>query len=156
MRGIAFLGVFMLQDESNLESTTSTDGTSEDQIDSPSTPGAGIEFELNAGVDATLCLDVDGAWLDPTLFSTNEIELKPLFAIQIWHKLYAEALLETDSTKLSVMITLAEGAILDRYVELFVSHLQTDETLDLQHAVAALSQLKEINAIGNTAKHSVA
>jgi hypothetical protein len=79
----------------------------------------------------------------------------PMFAIQKWHKLYAGALIETDSVRLSRCIVLAEAALLDRYLKLIATKSDSDEFLDLQNAIAVLSGLREVNLISRMASEVV-
>jgi hypothetical protein len=72
----------------------------------------------------------------------------PMFATQKWQKLYAQALLETDTDNLSLLIVLAEEAVLDRYIELVADVSEPDEVVDLRNAAQVLSELREVNSIG--------
>jgi hypothetical protein len=65
---------------------------------------------------------------------------------KMWHRPYAEALLEEDGTKLPALIASAERSILKRYLEICGNPTHTDESLDLQDAMDALIQLKRIEA----------
>ena len=73
---------------------------------------------------------------------SKNIKLEDLFVTQSWHRPYAEALLETDPSNLPYLIAAAERAILDRYWELEIAPVPTDELVDLGHAIEALSQIK--------------
>jgi hypothetical protein len=77
------------------------------------------------------------------LFS-NRTGLDPLSVSKMWHRPYAEALLEEDGTKLPALIASAERSILTRYLEICGSAAHMDESLDLQDAMDALMQLKGI------------
>jgi hypothetical protein len=79
-------------------------------------------------------------------------ESKAMFDIRSWHRPYAKALLETDPAKLEALIREAEIAILGRFLEPSACSIQMDESLDLQNAVEALSQLKKASAVGH-ARH---
>lgn len=60
-----------------------------------------------------------------------------------WHSLYQAALFETDRTKVSERIDVAERAILDRVKELFAAkndHIEEDQILD--DALYALRALR--------------
>ena len=146
----------MLSDENNRESPVFIDEASKDHPESAPTPGEGLELKLTAGANENPYIHANGAWTDADLFSGRKINFEPLFVIQTWHRFYAKALMETDPVKLPAMITLAEGAILDRYVELFVSQIQSEETLDLQQAIAALTRLKEAHAIDSNTQQFIA
>ncbi len=58
----------------------------------------------------------------------------PMFVIQDWHRLYAEALLETDPKQLPSKIMLAESSISNRVFELGECSMPTAENLDLARA----------------------
>jgi hypothetical protein len=72
-----------------------------------------------------------------------------------WHRPYAEALLETDSAKLRALIAEAEHAIFARYLELRISPGSKEQSLDLEQAVNALSQLKKRNGVAHTRQNFV-
>ncbi|GAC1618007.1 MAG: hypothetical protein NVS9B13_05350 [Candidatus Acidiferrum sp.] len=74
------------------------------------------------------------------------VELIDNLAAQKWHKPYGQALLEANFAKRVALIAEAEQAIGARYIELSVATVPTDENLDLQHAVEALSRLKKTDA----------
>ncbi|GAC1622439.1 MAG: hypothetical protein NVS9B13_15230 [Candidatus Acidiferrum sp.] len=82
---------------------------------------------------------------DPALVSKNEREDKGMFIVQNWHKAYGQALLEANSSKQPEMIAAAEGAILNRRVELPYSDVPEGERLDLNDALGVLSHLKKTN-----------
>jgi hypothetical protein len=146
----------MLSDENNRESRSFTDEGSSNHPESEQTPNEGLELKLTAGSNENLYIHADGAWSQSDLYSGRRIHFEPLFVIQTWHRFYAKALMEADPAKRPAIVALAEGAILDRYVELFVSQIQTEETEDLQRAIAALTQLKEAHAIESTTQQFVA
>ncbi len=81
------------------------------------------------------------------LVSVEPHELKKMLLSPLWHRPYAEALLESDPAKLPAVIAAAERAILARHKELSVSPSAPDESLDLRNAANALSQLKQSNKI---------
>jgi hypothetical protein len=82
--------------------------------------------------------------------------LRPMFVAQTWHRLYAGALMETDSVRLSLFIGVTEQAVLGRYIELIPDESKSDEITDLQNAIAVLSQLREANLIDYVAPEFVA
>ena len=90
------------------------------------------------------------------LFSCPGMELQPLSVALSWHRPYVEALLEEDWIKIPALIASAERAILARYLEIFACPVCMGESLDLQHAIHALSQLKKNDVIGNIQQRSVA
>jgi hypothetical protein len=65
------------------------------------------------------------------------------FVAQIWHRPYAEALIEANPVRLRALIVEAERAILIRVLQPSASSVGWDESLDIQHAADALSQLKK-------------
>ncbi len=144
----------MLQDEDTPELRMLDEQTSEHHLDSALMRGDGIDVALGNSTIENAVVGLGSASLNLPLLSVNKTEIQGMFVTQRWQRLYADALLETDPVKLEPIINLAEGAILDRYVDLFVAHAQTDETLDLQHAVTVLLQLRETSAIGCTSPES--
>jgi len=92
----------------------------------------------------------DYSWRTDALVVPKKVDLRDFFVTQSWHRPYAEALLESDPEKLPALIADAERAILSRYIELSAFPEPTDEVLDLQHAVFALSQLSKPNSPGET------
>jgi hypothetical protein len=73
-----------------------------------------------------------------TRYKTSEQQ--GMFACQNWHKLYAEALIESDLAILASRIRLAEHAMFLRYLEVRNAR-EPEEFLDLRRAVAVLTQL---------------
>jgi hypothetical protein len=65
------------------------------------------------------------------------------FLSEKWHRPYAEALQETDVTKLLTLIADAEDAIFERHLELCISPGSMEQSLDLQQAISVLAQLKK-------------
>jgi hypothetical protein len=82
---------------------------------------------------------------DPTATGQNT-QPKPMFIIQNWQRLYAQALLETDPEKRLAIIATAERMILDRHFQLVDYSIQTVEGRDLRHAFRALDELKRAAA----------
>ena len=64
-----------------------------------------------------------------------------------WHKPYAEALLETDPSKMAALILEAERAILNRSVEIQTFPAPIEENRDLESALHVLSQLRKSEVI---------
>lgn len=60
-----------------------------------------------------------------------------------WHGPYAQALMESDPAKLSMLIPEAEQAILNRYLELCNTPATVENSIDLRNAVHQLSKLKK-------------
>ncbi len=78
------------------------------------------------------------------------LELNDFFMSEKWHRPYAEALQETDATKLPTLIAEAEDAIFARYLELCIYPGSKEQSLDLHQAVSVLSQLKKLNLAAHT------
>jgi hypothetical protein len=68
------------------------------------------------------------------------LALNKVFVSAKWHSPYAEALQETDVTKLWTLIAGAEDAIFDRPLELCISAGSMEQSLDLQQAISVLAQ----------------
>jgi hypothetical protein len=115
-----------------------------------------IESNLTNPTDTLVCVNAGGQNSGEPHFFRVETKFKPMFVTQIWHKLYGGALMETDPVRLSLFLVLAEEAILDRYIELIADVTQADEIVDLQSAVAMLSQLREAIPIGYVPSQFVA
>jgi hypothetical protein len=82
------------------------------------------------------------------LMSNPPMHFRNVSEPQKWHTPYAEALMCGDSTKVHAAITLAQRAILSRYLELTAgSETQPEEAADLANAVDVLQ------ALGRTAQH---
>jgi hypothetical protein len=111
--------------------------------------------ELNAPTSNDLYINASASTVLPRFFRVAT-EFTSMFVTQTWHRLYAGALVETDTVRLSLFITLAEEAVLDRYVELIADVTQSDEIEDLQKAIVVLSQLRESNLIDYVAPQFVA
>jgi hypothetical protein len=84
------------------------------------------------------------------------LELKGILVSEKWHKPYAEALIEADPVKSKRLVTIAERAILTRYLELCGSPDSQHQHDDLRKAVNALSELKQMDSIGPTRRDLVA
>jgi hypothetical protein len=109
----------------------------------PTTPVSvdDIALEIPSLPIATI-LATDAETLAARRALPKNLKLEDLFVTQSWHRPYAEALLETDPSNLPYLIAAAERAILDRYLELELAPVPTDELVDLGHAIEALSQIK--------------
>jgi hypothetical protein len=77
---------------------------------------------------------------------TTELDLsfplKDYLLPRTWHKPYAEALLETDPSKMAALILVAERAILNRSVEI-QTFPTPEESHDLESALQVLSRLRK-------------
>jgi hypothetical protein len=83
-----------------------------------------------------------------SLLALGKSESQAMFVVQRWHRLYAVALIESDPALLPEAVALAEQAVLVRFLELFVARSETEETIELRRAMAALSELEAEIAIG--------
>jgi hypothetical protein len=136
----------MPQDETNLERGASAAKASANHHDSAASRDEGMEPELQAPTSENVPRNVAPPGRHDSLISDNMGELKDVLKFQKWHRPYGEALLEADSAKRAALIAEAEQAIFTRCLELRDSPVPADESLDLQHAVDALSQLKKTDA----------
>ena len=83
------------------------------------------------------------------------LELNDFFVSEKWHRPYAEALQETDATKLPTLIADAKNAIFDRYLELCTSRGSMEQVFDLQRAISVLAQLKKPHVVEHNLQNSV-
>ncbi len=92
-----------------------------------------------------------------TLFLCPEQkEAEALFELQIWHRPYAEALIETEPEILAALIASAEREILTRYFELAEARKATDEVQDLHSAVVVLAIMKKAMSIASNRQEPAA
>jgi hypothetical protein len=75
----------------------------------------------------------------------RSLQGKGILDSELWHRPYAEALMETEPTRLARLIAEAERAILERYLELLCIAPEAIEpqAIDLENAVYHLSQLNK-------------
>jgi len=132
----------MLQAENDSEPGASAAQTAAEHPDSVPTASRRIDAQFSTLTAQSVPANPNSSASHEHLVSRHDDEFRGMFTIRAWHKPYAAALLETDPTKFAASISSAKQAILSRYLELSVSKVPTEETLDLQHAEAALSQLK--------------
>jgi hypothetical protein len=116
----------------------------------------GIEAELRSINSERVPLNGDCATLASPFVSERKVKIKDYSVSQEWHRPYVEALFETDEAKLGAAIAEAERSIVGRFLELSISSVETDETLDLQNAAYALTELKKASAVAYTPQHLVA
>ena len=114
------------------------------QVSAP-LPVDAAEPELDSISSRALPAPLDAATHATPFVFTKNVKLEDLFVTQRWHRPYAEALLAKNPADLPSLITVAERSILDRYLELHLAPVDTDELVDLGHAVEALAQLKKIH-----------
>jgi hypothetical protein len=117
----------MAQDEGNRRTRASASRTADDDQNASRLQPRGLEPELTALTSESLLVDGTSA----------------AFVAQIWHRPYAEALIEADPVRLRALIAEAEQAIRARYLQLCVSSVPWDEDLDLLDAMNALAELKK-------------
>jgi hypothetical protein len=98
----------------------------------------------------------ESVWLNSPGRAVDIKARLPMFVSQKWHRFYAGALMETESTRLCLSIALTEEAILDRCIALIAEESESDEILDLQNAITVLSELREANQIGLAVSNLVA
>ncbi len=109
----------------------------------PATPVSVDDLALEIpSLSITTLLSTDAVSLAARRALPKSIKLEDLFVTQSWHRPYAEALLETDPSNLPYLIAAAERAVMDRYLELELAPVPTDELVDLGHAIEALAQIK--------------
>jgi hypothetical protein len=65
-------------------------------------------------------------------------------------------LFETDEAGRGALIAEAERAIVDRFLELLIASVETDEVIDLQNAAHVITELKKASAVAYTPQHLVA
>jgi hypothetical protein len=83
-------------------------------------------------------------------------EQEGMFVCLLWHRLYAELLIESDLALLSERIRLAGHAMFVRYLELRELRDKEDELFDLRRAVAVLCEFAEAVEIGNNVRRFAA
>jgi len=71
------------------------------------------------------------------------LPLKDNLVPRTWHKPYAEALQETDPSKMAALILAAERAILNRSAEIPTFPTPIEESHDLESALQVLSRLRK-------------
>jgi hypothetical protein len=116
----------------------------------------GIEPELQSLSTESVSLNEDSTRCDDSFDSEKKFGLRDYFVSREWHGAYVEAVCETDEVKREAIIAEAERAIVGRFLELFVSAVETDELLDLQSAAYAITELKKASAAVYTPQHLVA
>jgi hypothetical protein len=134
----------MATSENDPAPTTLYFGSDANSLDSAPLPGQGIEPELKV---------ISGESISAKRSDGRPKYIEEIFAKQNWHKPYAEALMEEDSSKIPVAIATAERAIFNRYLELLASKHHSDEGVDLWRAVEALRELEDAAKTASTAKN---
>jgi hypothetical protein len=145
--GISSSEALMSSDENYSELRASVATNAPDDQPSASIPGDGLAPELNSISSKAFPTPVRNTTRPSRLHIAKNVKLEDLFVTQLWHRPYAEALLETDPCNLPALVASAERAILDRYLELGPASGPSDELVDLAHAVEALSQIKKVRCI---------
>jgi hypothetical protein len=113
-----------------------------------------IEPELQSLT--SVCLYACSAQCHDSAPAQNRAHFKDYSVSKEWHRPYVEALFETDEARREALIAEAERAIVDRFLELLIASVETDEILDLQNAAHAITQLKKARALAYTPQHLVA
>lgn len=72
-----------------------------------------------------------------------------------WHGPYVEAVCGTDEVKREAIIAEAERAIVDRFLELSGSTVETEEIIDLKDAAYVITELKITSTIVFIPQHLV-
>jgi hypothetical protein len=116
----------------------------------------GIEPDLQSFNSERVSPNTDYARLTSPFVSEGKVKIKDYSVSQEWHRPYVEALFETDEVRLGALIAEAEWSIVGRFLELLILSVETDETLDLQNAAYALTELKKASAVAYTPQHLVA
>ena len=83
------------------------------------------------------------AGMSETIESDLQFPLEAYLVPRTWHKPYAEALLETDPSKMAALILVAERAILNLSVEIQTFPAPIEENRDLESALHVLSRLRK-------------
>ncbi len=115
----------------------------------------GIESELQPFNSERVSLNPDCARLASPSVSKRSLKIKDYSVSQEWHRPYIEALFETDVAMLEALIAEAERAIVGRFLQLLISSVETDETLDLQNAGYVITELKKASAVAYTPQRLV-
>ena len=113
-----------------------------------------IEPELQSLT--SVCLYAYSAPCHDSAPAQNRTHFKDYSVSKEWHRPYVEALFETDEGRRKALTAKAEQAIVDRFLELLIASVETDEILDLQNAAHAITELKKASAVAYTPQHLVA
>jgi hypothetical protein len=113
-----------------------------------------IEPELQSLT--SVCLSAYSAQCHDSAPTQNRAHFKDYSVSKEWPRPYVEALFETDEARREALIAEAERAIVDRFLELLMASVETDEILDLQNAAHAITELKKASAVAYTPQHLVA
>jgi hypothetical protein len=113
-----------------------------------------IEPELQSLT--SVCLYAYSAQCHDSAPTQNRAHFQDYSVSKEWHRPYVEALFETDEARREALIAEAERAIVDRFLELLIASVETDEILDLQNAAHAITELKKASAVAYAPQHLVA
>ena len=83
------------------------------------------------------------AGMSETIESDLQLPPEADLVPRTWHKPYADALQEIDSSKITALILVAERAILNRSVEIQTFPTPIEESHDLESALQVLSRLRK-------------
>jgi hypothetical protein len=117
-------------------------------LDSPGfgpIPTDGIVPELNTIASCNAVSYADFVRNQKGFVAHTKCDINGRLDSEKWHRLYAEALMETEPAKLPPLIAEAERAIFDRYLELRITPAAAEHSIDLENATYYLSQLKKAN-----------
>ena len=114
------------------------------------------EPELQSFNSERVSPNADYARLASLFVPERKVKIKDYSVAKEWHRPYVEALFETDDGRREALIAEAERAIVDRFLELLIASVETDEILDLQNAAHAITELKKASAVAYTPQHLVA
>ena len=115
----------------------------------------GAERDLKPLSRGSACLCIDSTGHNDPFVAEDRVEFKDYSVSHEWHRPYVEALFETDEAKLGALIVGAERAIVERFLELSVASVETDEILDLQNAADVITEFKKASAMADTPQHWV-
>jgi hypothetical protein len=116
----------------------------------------GTEGELKSLSSGSACLCADSTGRNDPFVAENKVEFKDYSVSHEWHRPYVEALFESDEAGRGALIAEAERAIVDRFLELLIASVETDEVIDLQNAAHVITELKKASAVAYTPQHLVA
>ncbi|MGB9469404.1 MAG: hypothetical protein WBQ59_08635 [Candidatus Acidiferrum sp.] len=136
----------MLFDEIDPECRASVTCNTVDFVNSGPVRGEGIAAVLETSTRRDVVSYVDFVKHHKGLAVPGSFGTKGILTSQIWHRPYAEALMEAEPAKQAPLIAKAERAIFGRYLELCVTPAAVEHSIDLQNAVYYLSQLKKANS----------
>jgi hypothetical protein len=126
-------------------------GSKDDQDISSAETVAHVRVEIGSkdSHKKKMTLDLEPERHDTLFLCPKQKEAEPICVLQIWHRPYAEALIEAKPEILVALIAAAEREILTRYFELAEARIVSDEVQDLRNAVTTLSLMKKGKSIAS-------